>query len=226
MGWCWRYEAGPRPAVLGIAVLAVVLAAPAVAAGRAGAKNGASKVYRWVDEQGVVHFGDQVPPEYASADKSVLNRHGVTVGSQDGAPSTPEEIAAAKAEAAAREAREAERRRDQVLISTYMTVDEIRALRDNRMELIDAQIRVTESYLSSLRRRQAELQTEASGFRPYSTDPEAPPIEQVLAEELADTLESISLYERTLIDSRKRQGRLRAQFDADIARFEELASAR
>ena len=40
----------------------------------------AETVYRWVDENGVVHFGDAIPPEYAEQEKLILNEQGVTVG--------------------------------------------------------------------------------------------------------------------------------------------------
>ena len=46
--------------------------------------------YRWVDEQGVVHYGDNIPPQYASQDRTILNAQGIEVGHLD-AQKTPEE---------------------------------------------------------------------------------------------------------------------------------------
>ena len=57
---------------------------------------------------------------------------------------------------------------------------------------------------------------------PYSHDPEAEPIEAALAQELSDTLDSIALYQKTLLDTRARQTRLVGEFDSAIARFKEL----
>ena len=113
-------------------------------------------------------------------------------------------------------------RRDEVLLSTYLSVEEIEALRNRRIELIDGQISVTSNYLQSLRDRLKQLQAEASTFKPYSKDPEAEPSDEKLADELADTADSIALYEKTLQDTRTRQGRVVMAFDADIARFKEL----
>ena len=39
----------------------------------------AGELYRWVDDQGIVHFGDSVPPEFSKTDRQVLNEHGVTI---------------------------------------------------------------------------------------------------------------------------------------------------
>ena len=55
-----------------------------------------SKVYRWVDEKGVVHFGDAVPPQYADQDQTILNRRGVAIGSIEGRRSV-EQMAADEA---------------------------------------------------------------------------------------------------------------------------------
>lgn len=179
------------------------------------------QVYRWVDDQGVVHFGDQVPAEYAPIDRQVLNQYGIPLRTEQGAM-TEEELEAERKAAAEKKAAVAAARRDEVLLSTYLSVEEIEALRNRRIELIDGQISVTSNYLQSLRERLKQLQAEASTFKPYSKDPEAEPIDEKLADELADTADSIALYEKTLQDTRNRQGRVVMAFDADIARFKEL----
>ena len=38
-----------------------------------------TKVYRWVDAEGTIHYGDSIPAEYAEYPKQVLNDRGVTV---------------------------------------------------------------------------------------------------------------------------------------------------
>jgi hypothetical protein len=190
-----------------------------------GAAAQAGKVYRWVDNDGVVHFGDSVPPEYAERDREVLNDHGVAVERQAG-PMTPEERAEqARAAQTARELeqrRAAERARDETLLDTYISVEEIESLRDRRAEMLDGQIRHTSLYLEALREKLERLQADASRFRPYSPDPEAPPIHENLARELSDTLDSIIRYEKTLADTREQKMQLVAKFDEDIDRFREL----
>lgn len=188
---------------------------------RTSKSDNSGQVYRWVDEQGVVHFGDQVPAEYAPIDRQVLNQYGIPLRTEQGAM-TEEELEAERKAAAEKKAAVAAARRDEVLLSTYLSVEEIEALRNRRIELIDGQISVTSTYLESLRERLNQLQAEASTFKPYSKDPEAEAIDEKLADELADTADSIALYEKTLQDTRTRQGRVLMAFDADIARFKEL----
>lgn len=178
-------------------------------------------VYRWVDDKGVVHFGDQVPPEYAPMDRDILNQQGVPLRKEQGLL-TPEELAAQEKAKAEQVAAKAAARRDDVLLNTYLSVEEIEGLRDRRIELIDGQISVVTIYLQSLKDNLKVLQAEAGRYKPYSQDPEAAPIDEKLAKEIADTVDSITLYEKTLTDTRTRKGRVVTAFDADITRFKEL----
>jgi hypothetical protein len=185
------------------------------------------KTYRWVDDQGVVHFGDRVPPEYASNDLSLLNEQGVIVARVAG-QKTPEELSEETRVKAAREEenrlREESLMRDRVLLSTYLSVEEIEELRDRRMELVVGQMRVTQIYLDNLREKLLKLEKESQRFSPYSKAPDAKPIDEKLARELSDTLDSIALYEKNLEKSQTEQAQLTAKFDADITRFRELNS--
>ncbi|MDH4022737.1 MAG: DUF4124 domain-containing protein [Gammaproteobacteria bacterium] len=223
-----------RKARAGIAVLAVALFSLAVfapgsadfahaATKKSGHSSSTGKVYRWVDNEGVVHFGDQIPPEYAPLDRQVLNQLGIAVRTEQGTV-TEEERAAERQATAEKDATLAAAHRDEVLLNTYLSVEEIEVLRDRRIGLIEDEITVTTNYLQSLRENLAQLQAEASKFKPYSTDPDAEPIDEKLAKELSDTVDSIALYEKTLADTRMRQDQVVMAFEADISRFRELKS--
>jgi hypothetical protein len=208
-----------------IAIAALVLAALAAAAtGNAQTKD-KKRVYTWTDAKGVVHYGDSVPPEFANRDRNILNSEGVRVGFEEG-EITAEERAAMdkrKAEEQARAAAQAEiARRDNMLLQTYITVKDIEDLRDRRLELLESQIKVTERYLTNLRKRLVSLQEEASAFKPYSAEPNAPQIPENLALDISRTTGSINNYERMLSKTRSDQEALRGSFDNDIVRFREL----
>ena len=187
----------------------------------------AAKLYRWVDENGEVHYGDRVPPEEVKLEREELNEYGVTVRKLSHELS-PEEQEALKRQQAL-EAAETKRlhdlnQRDNVLLSTYLSVKEIEALRNRRRELLEGQIQVTELYLQNLRLKVARLQEDASRFQPYNPDPNAPPIPDRLAKELSNSLKSILVYEQTLDETRVKKSELVAKFDSDIDRFRQLQS--
>jgi len=179
------------------------------------------KVYKWTDDEGNVHYSDSIPAEYAERPKEVLNDHGVTVGELEG-KKTAEQLEQERIENERRVAQELQRRADQALLATYLSVDEIVMHRDRRVELFQAQSRVTELYLRNLDRRLDGLREEASRYKPYSTDPDAPMIDDTLAAELRKTKDTISRHERNLKKYESDEKHIIERFDGDIQRFKTL----
>jgi hypothetical protein len=193
--------------------------------GSAQQRNDGPRVYRWIDKNGVTQFGDSIPPEYANADRDVLNRQGVRIGFEEG-EITPEERAILDQRKADEEKRRqaalAVARHDRMLLEAYSTVSDIEDLRDRRLELLESQIKVTELYLTNLRKRLVGLQEEASAYKPYTTRPDAPQIPENLALDISRTAGSINTFEERLSRTRTDQRALRESFDNDIVRFKEL----
>lgn len=179
------------------------------------------RLYRWVDDTGVVHYGDSVPPEYADVEKQILNHHGVRIGIVRG-KKTAEEIAEENRIAEVRRQEKLQRRQDQALLATYLSVDEIIMHRDRRIELFQAQSRVTELYLRNMMRRMATLREEASNFRPYSEDPDAQMIDPELAEDILLTKATIKRHQANLARFRDDEKNIIERFDGDINRFRSL----
>ncbi|MCC5795288.1 MAG: hypothetical protein JJT85_11215 [Chromatiales bacterium] len=213
----------PARIIGGWLALALLVALPAAEA----RQDQATKLYRWVDDEGITRIGQFLPPEFAGRAHEVLNERGIVIRRvpQDPVLGDPEVMARENAE---REAAErvavATARRDSMLLSAYLSVADIEALRDQRVEMMKAQITVTENFLGELRERLARLQREARRFQPYNEDPEAPPIDERLAGELSDTMASILLYEQNLVEARERKAQLASDFAADIERFRELTA--
>lgn len=186
----------------------------------ASAQN-SQKLYRWVDGEGVVHYGDSIPAEYAEIQREVVNEHGITLDVMR-AKRTQEEIVEEQRQEELRKERELQRRADQALLATYLSVDEIILHRDRRVELFQAQARVTELYLRNLQRRMDQLTDEAADFRPYSTDPEAPMIDPDLADDMSTTKDTLARHERNLKRFQQDELNIVARFDGDIDRFKTL----
>lgn len=185
----------------------------------------AQTLYRWVDSDGKVHYGDSIPPEYANQDRTVLNDQGVEVGFEEGEITATEQAEIdrrAAIEAEAQRKRDEQARRDRILLNTYLSVSEIEDLRDRRIDLIDSQIRVTEFYITNLHNRLDSLERESMRFAPNSKSENAPPMPESLVGEISSTSESIQLYEEQLEQSREERVKLEESFAADIERFREL----
>jgi len=179
------------------------------------------KVYRWVDEEGNVYYGDSVPAEFRDQPKDVLDDSGVTIDTIEGKKSE-EQLEQERLENERLEAKALQLRMDRALLATYLSVDEIVLHRDRRVELFQAQSRVTELYLRNLERRLQKLRDEASRYQPYSQDTNAPMIDEGLAEDLRKTKDTIHRHQRNLKKYATDEEQIIARFDGDIARFKAL----
>ncbi|HUA26678.1 MAG TPA: DUF4124 domain-containing protein [Steroidobacteraceae bacterium] len=188
-------------------------------AGAALAQNSDKSItYRWVDEHGVVHYGDTIPPQYSRNSKQILNSEGVQIGQID-AEKTPQQLAA---EAHAQARREAQQQHDYFLLSTYTSVKDIESLRDERLAQIEAQQTAAQQYVRSLQSRLTSLQSRAQQFKPYSTRPNAARMPDDLAQELVQTLSEVHAQDQAIDARTQQEAQVRAQFQSDIERFEAL----
>jgi len=198
-----------------LATVALLTLVPLAAPGAEGL------LYRWVDREGLVHFGDSIPAEYMDLERQIINEYGVTVGILR-AKKTDEEIAEDKRQEKIAIEQAIQNRMDDALLATYLSVDEIVLHRDRRVELFLAQSRVTELYLTNLKRRLGSLQKEASRYRPYSDDPDAETIDPDLAGDISTTEDTIQRHQANLEQYQDDAMAVVDRFDGDINRFQKL----
>jgi hypothetical protein len=176
------------------------------------------RVYKWVDEQGVTHYGDHIPPEYAAQEHHIINGQGIEVERLD-AQKSPEQLALADQLKLDEEQRAS---RDKNLLNTYVSVQEIEHLRDQRLNLLADQIKVTGQFLEILNGKLKKLLGSSMRFKPYSDDPKAPPMSDQVAEDLVRVNNDIRTQEENLREKRSEEAAMSKQFDNDIARLKEL----
>ena len=179
------------------------------------------RVYRWVDQDGQVHYGDSIPAQYSELPKQVLNEHAVKVEDIEGRK-TDEQREAEREAAELEMQKELQVRADQALLATYLSVDEIVMHRNRRVELFQAQSRVTELYLRNLERRLTKLKRDASKYQPYVEDPEAPMIPPDLVADINETQATIARHEQNLEKFQEDERLMVARFEGDINRFKTL----
>ena len=77
-------------------------------------------------------------------------------------------------------------------------------------------------YITNLRAREARLMEQVQRFRPYSDNPNAPPLPEQIASEIINTVKGLQVYEEELAKNTAERARLTSEFASDIARFKEL----
>jgi len=184
-------------------------------------KSSKQQTYKWVDDQGVTHYGDSVPAEYAQQEQRILNSQGVEVQKKQA------EMSPAEAAAYATKQREEARRRqhDMFLVSTYGSVKDIESVRDTRLEQINGQISASEAYITTLNTRVDGLKQRSLNYAPYSTKPGARRMPDDLAEEMVRALSELRTQNSAQNQRRTELQKVVDQFDADIKRFKELRTS-
>lgn len=184
----------------------------------------AQTVYRWVDENGEVHYGHAVPAEHAHRGYDRLRRDG-TVRERVAPAMSPEERAE-RAERLAREAEmEAEQRsqesRDRMLLASYRTEEDIINTMEVQIARVDAQRDDVNSDLDRVTQRfetligQAAEETREGRIVPEQLRQNIQASRDRMAE-LRDRLDELDDEEEGL----------RNDYAAQLERFRELTGAR
>jgi len=179
---------------------------------------GEGVAYRWVDENGVVHYGDRLPPEYAKKESAILNKQGVEVRRNEAQKSAEQ----AAEDQKRMEALLRQKQHDAFLLTTYTSVKDIEALRDERLDQISGQRRAAQQYVEGLHSRLNNLQARARNFAPYNEKPGARQMPDDLAEDLVRTMNEMKVQRNALDAKDAEESALRTQFQADIDRYREL----
>lgn len=125
--------------------------------------NAEAKLYKWVDNQGVTHYGEIIPPEYADKERDSLKKSGLL-------EKRPEKVdpASIQAKEEAEQKRKIERqaeieqqRRDNTLLNTYSNENEIDLARERSLVLINARIDSNKMLLQSSQNTLDDLKKEA-----------------------------------------------------------------
>jgi hypothetical protein len=190
-----------------LAIAAMLSAASATAA-----------LYKWVDDKGVVHYSDKMPPEAVDKGSVELNKQGLPVKRTEPAPTVEQRRAkAAEEERQKQVAREREvvDRRDRALMESYTSEEEIDLARSRALGTIDSQVQSAQAYSVQLTKRRGELEAKRKSFG----DKPPPPAFEREMESIADELSR----QTTLIAEKKREAAtVMARYDADKARWREL----
>jgi len=182
----------------------------------------AAATYKWVDEKGVVHYTDKIPPEAVEKSNVQLDKNGVPVKRTDAAPSAEQKRAKAEEEAREKQLardRELVDRRDRALLSTYTMESEIDLARRRALATIDQQIQSSVAYTVQLNKRKEDLEAKKTALKPGQP---APP---VLENEIATISTELARQADLVAAKQKEVVLVNVRYDADLKRWRELRAA-
>lgn len=181
--------------------------------------NAEAKLFKWVDDNGVTHYGETIPPEYANKDATRLSDKGRVEKRVE--KLTPEEKQAKEAEEAkkiaAQQAAVEAKRRDAALLGSYSNEKEIDLARDRALQQVQARV---DSYTTMSKSAQDSL----AGLRKEQADIEKQgrKLPKSLLEDIAEGEARIAKTQKDLAQSEQEMTAVKARFEADKQRFREL----
>ena len=179
--------------------------------------------YKWVDEKGVVHYTDKMPPEDVNKARIELNKQGVPVKATEPAP-TPEQRRA-KAQEEERQKQQAKdqaelARKDRALLSSYTSESEIDLARNRSLRTIESVVQSSKAYSEQLAKRKAGLEAKKK------TEFANKPMPAAMERELETTTAELARQEDLLALKQKEVIAVNAKYDADKKRWHELIAAK
>lgn len=114
-------------------------------------------IYKWVDDQGVVHYGDRVPPKYAKKRHEVMNSQGMTVDVLPSRKATAQSGAQMQLSSAERNRHQ----RDHMLLTVYGSIEAIKHARESHIKAVKNRIGFIKSTTASLTSRLKRLKKQA-----------------------------------------------------------------
>ena len=185
-----------------------------------GAAQPAGRIYKWVDNQGVTHYGQAIPLEYRDQGGAEMNKGGMTVRRIDPV-ATPEQRRAAE-EKARRDKEEQkrlfeQRRRDTALLNTYTSSNEIDVARDRNLALPVQAIRGLEPRVKRSEERLAALQARAADLEKAGK-----PVYDHLKDDIAEQNLELESLRADIGRHQSQIEAIRARFDTDKQRYIEL----
>lgn len=192
--------------------LAIILASIAFSA--------QAKMYKWVDEDGQMHFGDKIPPKYLVRAHDELNEQGVKI-KHKAAAKTPEEKAAERRlkreqkKAALIEKRK--QQRDRVLLDTYTTERDLIVARDSRLDAVGSQIHLAETIISDSNKKIEAMEKHITEIQASNRE-----VPLDLYERLENEKQQVIVQSKVMETHKKRRDEIALQFNDYIERFKVL----
>lgn len=178
-------------------------------------------LYKWVDQHGLVHYSDRLPPDAVNRASTQLNREGIAVRKTGQAPTAAELQARQAAEKQKRELdreRMLAERRDRALLDSYTNESDIDLAKTRALATIEGQITSAQAYIAQIAKRRGDLQAKQASYAPGS-------VPASIRSEVASIDADLARQAEFVVGKQKEAAAVAARYDADKRRFHDLKSS-
>ena len=171
----------------------------------AGVARADTKILKWVDKQGVTHYGDRPPTFEESKSNVELNKQGLV---------TKKNAPVEQKNEALDLQQQQQDRKDKILLASYTNANEIDLARDRSLEMNKAAMTSLVSQKENIAARIARNATTADGFKKLNK-----PLPANLDKEFKDALAQSSRIDKQMADRKLEMEQTRKNYAEDKARY-------
>lgn len=196
----------PIRKILAPTLLLALLAVPAIAQ--------STRVYKWLDAHGNVHYSDRLPSDASASNREVLNRDGVRIRQLD----LPKVTAAAAAE---RQEVLRSAQRDVALVVSFDDEADLRRTQEERLGLVRSGLTIARGATERLQTAHAAHEDHAARLVA-----EGKPVPMAVQENLEQARRMLEEQQAETAKLQHRYDELLVTQNAELARYRELAGTR
>jgi len=183
-------------------------------------------LYRWVDDNGKVHYSDKVPQARSQHGHTILNENGTK----------KEEILSAKKRKEINDAKSLQKSqkieqiekdkkqaladlRDSKLLNMYTTTDELKKIYVSKFEMTDELINLLKARHKFKTNKLDKLESRFEVMK-------NPQSKEVMGKKIDDLLDSLKIYQQAITENYVEKEKLKKEFKINLERFSELLALR
>ncbi len=188
----------------------------------AGSFSALAKMYKWVDEEGQMHFGDRIPAKYQLREHQELNDRGMVVKHKEAAKTAEQKAEDKRLEKERKKAaliKKKKKQRDRVLLDTFTTERDLIVARDSRLDAVDAQIQLANSIIADSAKKIESMEHQVVKIQASNRE-----VPLDLYQHIDNEKEQVAVQSEVRNNHEKRRDNIAAQFDDYIKRFKVLKS--
>lgn len=181
-----------------------------------------AKLYKWVDDKGVTHYGEVIPPEYTNKSNALLSDKGRVIKKNEEII-IKDQRAKEEDEAKKRIDNEAmleQSRKDQALQNTFSNEKEIDLARDRNLHQIASLISSIQTLQKTARDNLKNYQQEAEARKRAGKK-----LPASLQADITESENKSAKLQLDLVKAQEKAAAIKASYEADKMRFRELSGS-
>ena len=178
-----------------------------------------AKMYKWVDENGQMHFGDKIPQKYLAKEHDELNERGMKVKHKAAEKNAKEKAQEQRLEQERKKAEIEEQKKkklDRVLLDAYDTEDDLVAARDSRLDAVASQIQLSEAFIGESNKKIKSMEDQVAEIKVSGRE-----VPDNLYASLENEKQQVATQTRVMQGHKKRSNEISEKYNDYIKRFRE-----